>query len=109
MGGSPYREGRGEAGDEGGVGAAGGEAVALAERLQLPPLHRLEVHLHPSSSSSSSPLPPPPPPEISTVWRDRRPSAAPGFAKFWNSPRVFFFCGLLLWRLRFELLGGRVL
>jgi hypothetical protein len=33
-----------EAGDEGGVGAAAGEPVLLAEGLQIPPLHPREIH-----------------------------------------------------------------
>ena len=60
----PYRERVVEAGDEVGVGAAGGEAVPLAERLQLPPLHPREIH--PCTALT------PKPPEITTTQPSRR-------------------------------------
>jgi len=47
----PYRERGFETSDEVGVGAPGGEAVPLAERLELSPLHPREIHPRARTSS----------------------------------------------------------
>ena len=47
----PYRERGFETSDEVGVGAPSGEAVPLAERLELSPLHPREIHPRARTSS----------------------------------------------------------